>query len=75
GFCYSEFGTRLDEVIWLSRGCSQWGMVEQATMIVGINYDDWITIGASHTGIEGRSTSRLKSLMMLEMYSMEIPME
>ncbi|MCI51929.1 hypothetical protein A2U01_0073173, partial [Trifolium medium] len=27
---YSEFGMRLDEVIWLSRGCGHSGMVEQA---------------------------------------------
>ncbi|MCI42201.1 hypothetical protein A2U01_0063437 [Trifolium medium] len=48
---------RLDEVIWLSRRYGHGGMAEQATMSIGINYEDWIIIGASHIGINGRCTS------------------
>ena len=50
--CYGEFGMRLDEVIWLSRRCSQWGMVEQTTMSIGINYDDWVIIGVSRIWVK-----------------------
>ncbi|MCI27246.1 hypothetical protein A2U01_0048444, partial [Trifolium medium] len=64
--CYDEFGTRLDEVVGLSRWCNRCGMVEQTDVPSGINYDDWILIGASCIGIEGRCTSRLKSLTMLD---------
>ncbi|MCH80473.1 hypothetical protein A2U01_0001242, partial [Trifolium medium] len=56
---YGEFGIRLDEVMWLSRGCSSGGMVEQADMSIGIKYDVWIIIGATHIGIKGRCASRV----------------
>ncbi|MCI53797.1 hypothetical protein A2U01_0075044, partial [Trifolium medium] len=42
----------LDEVIWFPRRCSQCGMVEQATILTGSHYDDWIIIGASHVGMK-----------------------
>ncbi|MCI26242.1 hypothetical protein A2U01_0047437, partial [Trifolium medium] len=57
--CYGEFGMRLDEVIWLSRLCGHCGVVEQATMLIEIKYDDWIIIGATRIGIKGRCTSRV----------------
>ncbi|MCI66313.1 hypothetical protein A2U01_0087571 [Trifolium medium] len=47
---------RLDEVIWLSRVCGHGGMVEQATVLIEINYDDLIIIGATRIGIKGRCT-------------------
>ncbi|MCI68441.1 hypothetical protein A2U01_0089702, partial [Trifolium medium] len=46
--CYSEFGTRLDEVTGLSRKCGHSEMVEQAALSIGINYDDWIIIGTGY---------------------------
>ncbi|MCH95634.1 hypothetical protein A2U01_0016614 [Trifolium medium] len=66
GCCYSELGMRLGEVVWLSRRCGHCGLVEHARMSIGINYDDWKIIGASHLGIKVRCKSRLKSLVVLD---------
>ncbi|MCI45642.1 hypothetical protein A2U01_0066881, partial [Trifolium medium] len=34
-------------------------MLEQTTKSIGIKFDDWIIIGASHVGIKGRGASRV----------------
>ncbi|MCI37292.1 hypothetical protein A2U01_0058516, partial [Trifolium medium] len=34
-------------------------MLEQTTRSIGINFDAWIIIGASHVGIKGRGASRV----------------
>ena len=39
--------------------CGHGGMVEQTTMSSGINYDDWIIIGATRVGIKGRCASKV----------------
>ncbi|MCI40707.1 hypothetical protein A2U01_0061940, partial [Trifolium medium] len=45
-------GARFNEVIWWSRRCGHCGMVEQATMSIGFNYDDLVIIGATDFGIK-----------------------
>ncbi|MCI11954.1 hypothetical protein A2U01_0033057, partial [Trifolium medium] len=39
--------------------CGHCGLVEQTDVSSGINYDDWILIGASRVGIEGCCASRV----------------
>ncbi|MCI88058.1 hypothetical protein A2U01_0109344, partial [Trifolium medium] len=47
-------GARFNEVIRVSRGYDHCGMVEQAEMSIGFNYDELIIIGATRIGTKGR---------------------
>ncbi|PNX88047.1 hypothetical protein L195_g044147, partial [Trifolium pratense] len=66
GCCYSEFGTQLDDVIGLPKRRSQCGMVEQATMSIGINHDDWIIIRVVISELKGVVRQEILSLVMLD---------